>query len=83
MLQKFLSGTSKRRAIYENDCPDKKTETDTDNDAPRKYVSANMTNRIRDTTVMLQEGVHDGEFDGDETFSAFSLFSTGHEPMKP
>ena len=71
-----------KKGHYENECPDKKTETDTDADASRQSGSATGTNGIRDAIVMLQEGVHGGEFDGDDMFSAFSFFNVGHEPMQ-
>ena len=47
-----------KKRYYANDCPDK--NTDTDDDASRQSVSANLTNGIRDETVMLQEVVHGG-----------------------
>ena len=72
-----------KKVHYENDCPDKKTGDSTDTDASRKSDSTNMTNGIWYATVMLQEGVHDGEFYGKDMFSAFSFFNAGHEPIKP
>ena len=73
----------RNKGRYANDLPDKKTETDTDTDASGQYGSANVTNLIQDATVILQEGVNDGEFYGDDMFSEFYFFNTGHEPMNP
>ena len=47
--------------VYDvNDCPDKKTETDTNTDESSQSGIANARNGIRDATLMIQEGVHDG-----------------------
>ena len=68
-----------------NDFPDKKTDndTDTDTDVSRYSDSANVPDVIIDTTVILQEGVHDGKSDEHDIISAFCFFSAYHEPMNP
>ena len=71
-----------KKGHYKIDFPDKNTETDTDADASRQSGSATGTNVIRYAIVMLQEGVHGGEFDGDGMFSALSFFNVGHELMQ-
>ena len=82
MLQTLLAVTSERRAIYKNYCPEKKTKTNTDADASRQSESAKEINGIRDSIVMLQEGVHGGKFDGDYVFSVLSFFNAVHEPIQ-
>ena len=72
-----------KKVHYSNDCPYKKTETDTYTYSSRQYGSSNMMNGIRDATVMLQKGVHGGESDGYEIFSKCYFFSARHEPMQP
>ena len=42
-----------------------------------------MENGIQDATVMLQEGLQDGESDGDDMLSALSFFNEVHETMNP
>ena len=80
---KIICWNFRNKGHYANDCPEKKTETDTDTDASRQSVRNNMTNVIRGETMMLQEGLHNVKFDGDDMFSAFYFFNAVHEPMNP
>ena len=66
------------KGLYANYYPDNNTETDTDSDSSRQSGSANVTNGILYTTVMLQKVVNGGEFYGYDVFSLFSFFNVVH-----